>query len=97
MPPHLLSNMLKVLSNLSPNIRILEVLHTHLLHRFFLTRNDITASFAYKVYEQEGQKGRFHMENWQFFQYPTLVSQCPYQIPNQTRWHPLATDKIYLS
>ena len=32
-----------------------------------------------------------------FFNIPTLVSQHSYQISNQTRWHPLATDKTYLS
>ena len=32
-----------------------------------------------------------------FSNIPTLVSQRSYQILNQRRWHPLATDKTYLS
>ena len=51
MPHHLLSNLLKASSNLSPNIQKIGILHTGCLpHRVFVCKwgkSDITASFAY--------------------------------------------------
>ena len=42
---------------------------------------------------QIGQYGEFG-ENLNI---PPLISQHSYQISSQMRWHPLATDKTYLS
>ena len=72
MPPHLLSNLLKALSNLSGNIRKFGILHTgHLADTSFLSANEVEVMSQPHLH----MNTKLHvghvtsMENWQFFEF----------------------------
>ena len=99
MPPHLLSNLLKALSNLSPNIRKIGNSPYWLLgHDMLFSRPEVT-SLSANLHMSKGRKVKMADFVWRignFSNIPTLVSQRSYHISSQTRWHPLAPDKTFL-
>ena len=100
MPPRLLSNLLKVLSNLSPNIRkIGNSPYWPPGHDTLFPRPEVTSSSANLHTSKERRKAKMAAFVWRignFSNIPTLVSQCSYHISSQTRWHPLAPNKTFL-
>ena len=97
MPPRLLSNLLKALSNLSTNIRKIGNSPYWPRHAFF-PRPEVT-SLSANLHTSKGRKAKMANFIWRignFSNIPTLVSQRSYHISSQTRWHPLAPDKTFL-
>ena len=105
MPPHLLSNLLKALSNLSPNIRKnwkFSILAAWLTRSVF--ENSLRACMwchswlicIWSIRTRRPKMANFVWRIGNFSNILTLVSQCSYQISSQMRWHPLAPDKTLL-
>ena len=98
MPPHLLDNLLKALSNLSPNIQNIGI-RSPFGTDFFRLEVTLQPHLHTNKHKVEGRRKPKMAKSGigENSNISTLISQCSYHISSQMRWHPLAPDKTYLS